>query len=100
MYVDVQQEEKWLADSRTTVHVANSEKYLFNKMKDRSTIVVGTEIETKASERGDVIIYHSNSNQLIKLKDILLVPEFKQNISSIPDVLRNNFLHTCIRNLI
>ena len=46
--IDVQQEEKWLADSGATVHVTNSERYLFNKTKDRSTIVVGTGKETKA----------------------------------------------------
>ena len=67
------------------------ERYLFNKTKDRSTIVVGTKKETKAPARGDVIIHHPNSNQLIKLKDVLLVPEFKQNIMSIHALLRNNF---------
>ena len=47
--IDVQQEEKWLANSGATVYMTNSERYLFNKIKDRSTIVVGTGKETKAS---------------------------------------------------
>ena len=80
-----------LADSGATVHVTNSERNLFNKIKDRSTIVVGTGKETKALAQGDVIIHHPSSNQLIKLKDVLLVPEFKQNIMSIPALLKNNF---------
>ena len=71
--------------------MTNSKRYLFNKTKDRSTIVVGTGKETKASAQGDGIIHHTNSNQLMKLKDVLLVPEFKQNIMSIPALLRNNF---------
>ena len=73
------------------VHVTNSEKYFFNKIKDRSTIVVGIGKETKASAQEDVIIHHPNSDQLIKLKDVLLVPEFKQNIMSMPALLMNNF---------
>ena len=88
---DVQQEEKWLADSGATVHVTNSEKYLFNKMKGRSTIVVGSRKETKALAQGDVIIHHPNNDQLIKLKDVLLVTEFKQNIMSISALMSNNF---------
>ena len=68
--IDVQQEEKWLADSGATVHVTNLEQYLFNKSKDRSTIVVVTGKETNASAKEDNIIHHPYSNQLIKLKDI------------------------------
>ena len=45
----VQQEEKWLADSGATVHITNSEKYLFNKTKNKSTIVVEIGKVTKAS---------------------------------------------------
>ena len=82
--VNIQQEEKWLANSGATIHVTNLERYLLNKIKDRSTIVVGTGKETKASARGEVIIHHLNSNQLIKLKDVLLAPEFKQNIMGTP----------------
>ena len=64
---------------------------MFTKIKDKSTTVVGTGKETKATARGDVIIRHSITNQLIKLKDVLLVPEFQQNIMSIPALLKNNF---------
>ena len=87
----MQQEEKWLANSGATIYGTNSERHLFNKTKDGSTIVVGTGKETKASAKGDVIIHLHNCNQLIKLKDILLIPEFKQNIMSIPTLLRINF---------
>ena len=50
---------------------------MFNKTKDRSTIEVGTGKEAKATAKGDIMICHGNTNQLIKLKDVLLVPEFK-----------------------
>ena len=33
--------EEWLADSGASAHLTNSEKYMFNKGKDRSVIVVG-----------------------------------------------------------
>ena len=71
--------------------MTNLERYLFNKTKDRSTLVVGTGKETKALAQGDIIIHHPNCNQLIKLKNVLLVPEFKQNIMSISALVRNNF---------
>ena len=64
---------------------------MFNKTKDRSVIVVGTGKEIKAIARGDVMIHHSTTEQLIKLKNVLLVPNFKQNIMSIPTLLRNHF---------
>ena len=47
--IDVEQEEKWLADSGATLYVSNSKKYLFTKTKDRSTIVVGTGKQTITS---------------------------------------------------
>ena len=45
--VDVQQEEKWLADCGAKLYITNPKKYLFNKTKDRSIIVVSTGNETK-----------------------------------------------------
>ena len=62
---------------------------MFNEIKDRSTGVVGTGKETEAKARGDMIIPHSITNQLIQLKDVLLLPEFQQNIMSIPVLLKN-----------
>ena len=59
---NVQQEETWLADSGATLHVTNSERNLFNKIKGRSTIVVETGKETKALAQGDVIIHHPSSD--------------------------------------
>ena len=53
--------------------------------------MVGTGKETKALAQGDVNIHHPRSDQLIKLKYILLVPKFKHNIMSIPALLKNNF---------
>ena len=91
----VQHEEKWLANSGATVHATNLKIYSFNKIKDRSTIAVRTEKETKASAQGVVIIHHTNSNQLIKLKDVLLVPEFKQNVYT--GVIEKQLSHTGIR---
>ena len=64
---------------------------MFNKIKDRSVRVVGTGKETKAIARGDVMIHHSKTGQLIKLKNVLLVPNFKRNIMSIPTLLKNHF---------
>ena len=61
--IDMQQEEKWLANRGATLHMTNLERYLFKKIKDRSTIVVGIGKETKASAQGNVIIRHTNSNQ-------------------------------------
>ena len=72
--IDVQQKEKWSANSGVTVYATNLERYLFNKTNNRSTIVIGTGKETKFSAQGNIIIHHSNSNQLRKLKDVLLVP--------------------------
>ena len=89
--IETKKEEKWLADSGATTHVTNTEKYLFNKIKDRSTIVIGTGKETKATSQGNVIICHSITNQLIKLKNVLLVPEFQENIMNIPALLNNTF---------
>ena len=86
----MQQWEKWLAGSGATGHVTNLDRYLFNKTKYTSTIMVGTGKETNALAWGDVIIHHPSSNQLIKQKDVLLVPEFKHNIMSISALLRNN----------
>ena len=37
------------------------------------------------------MIYHSKTGQLIKLKVVLLFPNFKQNRMSIPKLLKNNF---------
>ena len=76
-YTNIEEEEEWLVDSGATAHVTNIEKYMFNKIKDRSVIVVGTGKETKAIARGDVMIHHSKTGQLIKLKNVLLVPNFK-----------------------
>ena len=64
--IDMQQEENWLADSVATIYVTNLEGYYFNKTKDRSTIMVGTGKVTKASARGDIIIWYPSSNQLIE----------------------------------
>ena len=64
---------------------------MVNKIKDRSTLLVGTGKETKVTARGDVIIRHSNTNQLIKPRDVLLDPEFQHNIMSIPALLKNSF---------
>ena len=64
---------------------------MFNKIKDKSTIVIGIGKEMKATARGDEIRHHSITNQLIKLKDMLLVPEFQQNIMSIPALLEKSF---------
>ena len=41
-YTNIEEEEEWLVDSGATAHVTNIEKYMFNKIKDRSVIVVGT----------------------------------------------------------
>ena len=87
----IKEEEEWLVDSGATAHLTNTEKYLFNKVKDRSVIVVGTGKETKTIARGDIMIRHSGTGKLIKLKDVLLVLSFKQNIISIPKLLKNNF---------
>ena len=57
-YTNIDEEEEWLADSGATLYVTNTEKYMFNKIKDRSVIVVGTGKETKAIARGDVMIHH------------------------------------------
>ena len=76
-YTNIEEEEEWMADSGATAHVTNTEKYTFNKIKDWSVIVVGTGKETKAIARGDVMIHHSKTGQLIKLKNVLLVPNFK-----------------------
>ena len=89
--VTMEKEEKRFSDSGATTHDTNTEGYMFNKTKDRSSIVVGTRKETKATARGKLIISHSNTIQLIKLKDVPLVPEFQQNIISIPALLKNNF---------
>ena len=67
-YTNIEEkEEKLLVDSGTTVHITNTEKYIFNKVKDRSVMVVGTGKETKAIARGDVMTCHSRTGQLIKL---------------------------------
>ena len=47
--------------------------------------------ETKSIAKGNVIIHHTNSNQIKKRKDALLVPDFQQNIMSIPASLKNKF---------
>ena len=80
-----------MEDNGATAHVTNKEKYMFNKVRDRNVILVGTGKETKAIVRGDVMICHSKSGKLIKLQDVLLVPNIKQNIMSIPKLLTNNF---------
>ena len=90
-YTNIEEEEEWLADSGATAHITNTEKYIFNKVQNRSVMVLGTGKETKAIATGDVIIRHSRTGQLIKLKDVLLVPYSKQNIMSIPKQLKNNF---------
>ena len=69
-----------MEDNGATEHVSNTKRYMFNKVKERSVIVVGTGKETKAIAKGDVMICHSRTGQLIKMKDVLLVPNFKQNI--------------------
>ena len=90
-YSNNKEEPTWLANSVATAHVINSNKYMFNKMKDRSIIVFGTGKETKTIVRGDVMICHSKMVQSINFKDLLLVPNFKQNSMSIIKLLKNNF---------
>ena len=64
---------------------------MFNKVKGRNVIVVSTGKETKVIARGQVMICHSWTVHPIKLKDVLLVPNFKQNIMSISKLLKYNF---------
>ena len=83
--IKTEKEDKWLANSRATTNVPNTEKYMFIKIKNKTAIMIGTSKETKAIARGDVIIHHSIINQLINLKDMLLVPELQQNIMSLSE---------------
>ena len=83
--------ESWLADSGASVHVTNSCKKMFNVIDDDSTIVVGTGKETKATKKGDLMLVHNIANQHILLKNVLYVPSFKQNIMSIPTLMKNGF---------
>ena len=55
-YTNIEEDEELLVDSGTSAHVTNTEKYMFNKVKDRIVIVVGTGKETKAIVRGEVMI--------------------------------------------
>ena len=83
--------ESWLADSGASVHVTNSSEKMFNIVQDHSTIVVGTGKETQATEKGELILFHDDTEQKIHLKNVLYVPHFKQNIMSIPALLKNGF---------
>ena len=82
-FAKIENDEEWLADSGASAYMTNSEEYIFNKVKDRSIIVVITGKETRAIARGEVIICHSKTGQIVRLKEVLLVPDFKQTIMSI-----------------
>ena len=60
---------------------------MFNKVKDRSVIVVEIGKEINATVRGDIMVCHSKIGQLIELKVVLLVPNFKHNIMIIRKIL-------------
>ena len=86
-----------VADSEATTHITNTEKYMFNKIKDRSTIVVETGKETKATAQDNIIICHSITNKAIKLKDILLVPEFQQKYNEHTSIFEKQYQNPSVR---
>ena len=68
---------------------------MLNVIDDNSTIIVGTGKETEAKKKGELILVHRTTNQKIHLNNVLYVPTFKQNIMSIPTLMKNEFFNQC-----
>ena len=83
--------EKWLIDSGSTVHVTYDDTYMFDKRETNSTITVGTGNKIKARNKGSLLLRQFNSNKTLLLTNVLYVPSFNQNIISVTNLLQKGY---------
>ncbi len=73
--------ERWLLDSGSTVHVTNNPHGITHWRKARETIVVGNGQEVKANFKGTVHLQVKNVT--LTLHNVLFVPGFAKNIINV-----------------
>ena len=77
---DFTNDERWLLNSGSTVHVTNNAPGITHWRKAKETIVVGNGEEVKANYKGT--IHLQVKNVTLTLNDVLFVPGFAKNIIS------------------
>ena len=80
-------DERWLVDSGSTVHVTNNPHGITHWCKAQETIIVGNGQEVKANFKGTVHIQVKNAT--LTLHDVLFVPGFAKNIISVSRLVRH-----------
>jgi transposase InsO family protein len=81
--------ESWLIDSGATVHVTTNNKDMVEVRETSATVIVGDGEEVPATSRGTLLLA-TEDNQVIKLKDVLVVPNFTKHIISLPRLMQGN----------
>ena len=68
--------ERWLIDSRASVHVTNNKQWLINPKATTESVTVGNGQEVCATLKGDIILKNKHGSGVIQLKDILYIEDF------------------------
>ena len=84
--------ENWLIDSGSTVHVTNCNKHMYHFAATNSTVTVGTGNRRKAIYKGSVLLRQLGTGKLIRLNNVLYVPDFNQDIISVSSLLKQGYV--------
>ena len=84
--------ENWLIDSGSTVHVTNSNKYMYHIAETNSTVTVGTGNSRKAIYKGSILLRQLETGKLVRLNNVLYVPDFNQDIISVSSLLKQGYV--------
>jgi hypothetical protein len=81
--------ESWLIDSGATVHVTTSEAGMADVEHADAAIIVGNGKRIRAMKKGSLLL-QTNDGKCIKLNEVLVAPDFKKQIISLPRLLQEN----------
>jgi hypothetical protein len=81
--------ESWLIDSGATVHVTTTNEDMIDVKETSATVIVGDGKEVPATSRGTLLLA-TDDDQVIKLRDVLVVPHFTKHIISLPRLMQGN----------
>lgn len=73
-----------------TIHICNDKDKFLNLNNERTQIYTTTEESVKSDGKGQVKLQVSASNE-IKLKETILVPNFKNNLLSVSSITNNEY---------
>ena len=84
------QDDDWLIDSGATNHMCSNKICFVNyETVHGRDVIIADGRKVPIIGKGDVVIQDSNTNRILKLTDVLHVPQLKQNLLSVVKAISN-----------